>query len=71
MTSPYLWLLSLLAVLPATLFWNNRPVLLSFVAVFIASYVWLYWRIVRFQSPRWMIIKSNYESINIPKAGLQ
>ncbi|AQV95289.1 glycosyl transferase [Cupriavidus necator] len=57
MTSPYLWLLSLLAVLPATLFWNRRLVLLSFVAVFIISYVWLYWRIVRFQSPRWMIIK--------------
>ncbi|WP_455283535.1 MraY family glycosyltransferase [Cupriavidus necator] len=57
MTSPYLWLLSLLAVLPATLFWNNRTILLSFVGVFIASYVWLYWRIVRFQAPRWMIIK--------------
>jgi len=57
MTSPYLWLLSLMAVLPATLFWNNRTVLLIFIGLFIVLYVWLYWRIVRFQSPRWMIIK--------------
>ncbi|MGO4277683.1 UDP-N-acetylmuramyl pentapeptide phosphotransferase/UDP-N-acetylglucosamine-1-phosphate transferase [Cupriavidus sp. OV038] len=57
MTSPYLWLLSLMAVLPATLFWNNRIVLLIFIGLFIILYVWLYWRIVRFQSPRWMIIK--------------
>lgn len=33
MTSPYLWLLSLMAVLPATLFWNNEIALLAFVAV--------------------------------------
>ncbi|WP_186424856.1 MraY family glycosyltransferase [Cupriavidus metallidurans] len=57
MTSPYLWLLSLLAVLPATLFWNNRIVLLSFVIVFVVTYVQLYRRIVRFRSPRWMIVK--------------
>ncbi|WP_019451240.1 glycosyltransferase [Cupriavidus sp. BIS7] len=57
MTSPYLWLLSLLAVLPATLFWNNRIVLLSFVIVFVITYVQLYRRIVRFRSPRWMIVK--------------
>lgn len=57
MTSPYLWLLSLLAVLPATLFWNNRTVLLSFVVVFVVTYVRLYRRIVRFRSPRWMIVK--------------
>ncbi|WP_316673953.1 MraY family glycosyltransferase [Ralstonia chuxiongensis] len=57
MTSPYLWFLSLLAVLPATLFWNNRVVLLVFVGLFIVLYVKLYWKIVRFRSPRWMIIK--------------
>jgi UDP-N-acetylmuramyl pentapeptide phosphotransferase/UDP-N-acetylglucosamine-1-phosphate transferase len=60
MTSPYLWLLSLMAVLPATLFWNNEIALLAFVAVFIFFYVWLYWRIVRFQSPRWLIVKKHH-----------
>lgn len=57
MTSPYLWFLSLLAVLPATLFWNNRITLLIFIALFMALYVRLYWKIVRFRAPRWMIIK--------------
>ena len=60
LTSPYLWLLSLLAVLPATLFLNNELALLGFVAVFIFFYVWLYWRIVRFQSPRWLIVKKHH-----------
>ncbi|MGX0935985.1 UDP-N-acetylmuramyl pentapeptide phosphotransferase/UDP-N-acetylglucosamine-1-phosphate transferase [Cupriavidus metallidurans] len=59
MTSPYLWMISLLAVLPATLFWSNRLALPAFVLVFIVLYVWLYWRIVRFQSPRWMIVRRN------------
>ncbi|MDF3838043.1 glycosyltransferase [Cupriavidus basilensis] len=57
MTSPYLWLLSLFAVVPATLFWNNGIVLAIFSAVFMIFYVWLYWRIVRFQVPRWMIFR--------------
>lgn len=56
MTSPYLWLLSLMAVIPATLFWQHSWVLMVFCLLFILSYVWLYARIVRFRSPRWMIL---------------
>jgi UDP-N-acetylmuramyl pentapeptide phosphotransferase/UDP-N-acetylglucosamine-1-phosphate transferase len=56
-TSPYLWLLSLMAVIPATVFWRRTGVLMSFCALFIVSYVWLYARIVRFKSPRWMIFR--------------
>lgn len=56
MTSPYLWLLSLLAVVPATLFWRHTGVLILFIFVFVSTYVWLYARIVRFRSPRWMIL---------------
>jgi UDP-N-acetylmuramyl pentapeptide phosphotransferase/UDP-N-acetylglucosamine-1-phosphate transferase len=55
-TSPYLWLLSLMAVIPATLFWRHTWLLMSFCGLFIFSYVWLYARIVRFKSPRWMIL---------------
>jgi UDP-N-acetylmuramyl pentapeptide phosphotransferase/UDP-N-acetylglucosamine-1-phosphate transferase len=54
-TSPYLWLFSLTAVIPATLFWQNTGVLIIFCLLFIISYVWLYARIVRFKSPRWLI----------------
>jgi UDP-N-acetylmuramyl pentapeptide phosphotransferase/UDP-N-acetylglucosamine-1-phosphate transferase len=54
-TSPYLWLFSLMAVIPATVFWQNTTVLMIFCLLFIISYVWLYARIVRFKSPRWLI----------------
>ncbi|KQQ87476.1 glycosyltransferase family 4 protein [Massilia sp. Leaf139] len=54
-TSPYLWLFSLMAVIPATLFWQNTIVLIVFCLLFVISYVWLYARIVRFKSPRWLI----------------
>jgi UDP-N-acetylmuramyl pentapeptide phosphotransferase/UDP-N-acetylglucosamine-1-phosphate transferase len=54
-TSPYLWLFSLMAVVPATLFWQNTIVLIVFCLLFVISYVWLYARIVRFKSPRWLI----------------
>lgn len=55
MTSPYLWLLSLMAVVPATLFWRHTWALMVFCLLFIVSYLWLYARIVRFRAPRWMI----------------
>jgi UDP-N-acetylmuramyl pentapeptide phosphotransferase/UDP-N-acetylglucosamine-1-phosphate transferase len=56
LTSPYLWLLSLMAVVPATLLWRHTFVLMIFCLLFIVSYVWLYTRIVRFKAPRWMIL---------------
>jgi UDP-N-acetylmuramyl pentapeptide phosphotransferase/UDP-N-acetylglucosamine-1-phosphate transferase len=56
LTSPYLWLLSLMAVIPATVFWRHTWVLMTFCVLFVVSYVWLYARIVRFRSPRWMIL---------------
>jgi UDP-N-acetylmuramyl pentapeptide phosphotransferase/UDP-N-acetylglucosamine-1-phosphate transferase len=55
LTSPYLWLFSLMAVIPATVFWRNTAVLIFFCFLFIVSYVWLYARIVRFKAPRWLI----------------
>jgi hypothetical protein len=39
---------------PAVLFWSNSAVLAGFLALFGVSYVGLYWRIVRFKSPRWL-----------------
>jgi len=54
MTSPYLWLLCMLSVAPAVLFWDNTLVLAVFLVLFGLSYVALYWRIVRFKAPRWM-----------------
>lgn len=53
-TSPYLWVLNLLAVVPAVLFWNQASVLLGFIILFIGVYVWLYKSIVKFHTPRWL-----------------
>jgi hypothetical protein len=36
------------------LWWDSTPVLTFFIALFAASYLWLYWRIVRFRAPRWL-----------------
>jgi UDP-N-acetylmuramyl pentapeptide phosphotransferase/UDP-N-acetylglucosamine-1-phosphate transferase len=54
MTSPYLWMLCMLSVVPAVLWWDSTPVLALFVALFALSYVAIYWRIVRFRTPRWL-----------------
>ena len=50
-TSPYLWALSFCAVIPAILFWKNHIVLKVFTIVFLLTYLWIYWGIVRFKSP--------------------
>jgi UDP-N-acetylmuramyl pentapeptide phosphotransferase/UDP-N-acetylglucosamine-1-phosphate transferase len=53
-TSPYLWLLSSLAVFPAILFWEHTWVLQLFSLIFCISYVLLYRSIVRFSTPSWL-----------------
>jgi len=56
MTAPYLWVLSSLAVAPAVL-WHDRGELLApMFALFVVSYVWLYFRIARLKVPRWMVL---------------
>jgi len=57
MTSPYLWLLSTMSAIPSVLWWHNSRVLQAFIMVFAMTYLWLYWRIVRFRSPRWMLLR--------------
>lgn len=53
-TSPYLWVLSSFAVLPAVLFWQHTYVLQGFAFLFCATYVWIYRSIVKFQTPNWL-----------------
>jgi UDP-N-acetylmuramyl pentapeptide phosphotransferase/UDP-N-acetylglucosamine-1-phosphate transferase len=58
LTAPYLWLLSSVAALPATLWWRYPHALQAAVAVFCVFYVWLYLRLVRFRAPRWLVLRS-------------
>lgn len=57
MTSPYLWMLCLASVLPSLLWWQSTLVLTGFLVLFVISYVWLYARIVRFKTPKWLIFR--------------
>jgi UDP-GlcNAc:undecaprenyl-phosphate GlcNAc-1-phosphate transferase len=53
-TSPFLWMLSGCAVIPAVLFWRSTPTLMIFAAIFALSYVQLYKLVVRFKTPKWL-----------------
>jgi UDP-N-acetylmuramyl pentapeptide phosphotransferase/UDP-N-acetylglucosamine-1-phosphate transferase len=55
MTAPYLWILCSISIVPALLCWDNQLLLQIFIVVFILIYLWLYWSIVRFSSPSWLI----------------
>jgi len=58
MTSPYLWLLAALSVIPAILFWRHHLILKAFAVLFAVTYVWIYFSIVRFKVPQWFRIWS-------------
>ncbi|XZG70779.1 MraY family glycosyltransferase [Chitinibacteraceae bacterium HSL-7] len=58
MTSPYLWMISSLAVVPATLWWGNALMLQLTTVAFIGGYIWLYRSISRFRSPRWLVYRN-------------
>ena len=57
MTSPYLWLLCSLSVIPAVAWWNDTAMLTGFLLLFMVSYIVLYWRIVRFKVPKWLVFR--------------
>jgi UDP-N-acetylmuramyl pentapeptide phosphotransferase/UDP-N-acetylglucosamine-1-phosphate transferase len=54
MTSPFLWLLCMLSVVPAVLFWDQTVLLAVCLVLFVVTYLVLYWNIVRFRSPSWL-----------------
>lgn len=53
-TSPYLWLLSSLAVIPSILLYQSTLALSVFIIFYGIAYVWLYARIVKFKTPKWL-----------------
>ena len=57
LTSPYLWAMSSLAVVPATLFWQNTALLRTFVLAFVGFYVFIYWTIYQARFPKWLSIR--------------
>lgn len=57
LTSPYLWILTSVGVLPAVVFWRYTIALQVCTLVFAVVYVYGYARIVRFRAPRWWVIR--------------
>ena len=53
-TSPYLWVLSGFAVIPAVLFWRSSTILMIFAGLFACTYIWIYKSIVHFKLPKWL-----------------
>ena len=57
MTSPFLWALSAMSVVPAVMFWDSTGWLCIGIVVFGCSYITLYWRIVRFRGSRRTLLR--------------
>ena len=53
-TAPYLWILAGLSITPAILWWQSTSILMAAFLVFIACYLWLYLRIIKYKTPRWL-----------------
>lgn len=55
MTAPYFWLPKMVTAVLAVAFYDNAVALILSTVLYVACYVWLYWRIVKFKTPRWMV----------------
>ena len=53
-TSPFLWILSSLAVFPAAIWWNRTWILEVLTVLFCIFYIYIYRSIVQFKIPRWL-----------------
>ncbi|MDE1891829.1 MAG: glycosyltransferase family 4 protein [Betaproteobacteria bacterium] len=58
-TSPYLWLMCLLSVIPAVLFYRNTQALMLCTFVYSVFYVVVYQGMTRRRLPRWLMIHKN------------
>lgn len=57
MTTPYLWGMGLITVIPALLFRENTLALQIICGLFVLFYGWLYRRLAHFKAPRWMVTR--------------
>ena len=57
LTSPYLWVMSSFAVIPATIFWQSSRVLQLFALLFASTYLLIYRSIYQARFPKWLSIQ--------------
>jgi UDP-N-acetylmuramyl pentapeptide phosphotransferase/UDP-N-acetylglucosamine-1-phosphate transferase len=53
-TSPYIWLLAFIGILPATIFWDNQVYLITSFILFCGIYLVAFLAIIRFKVPKWI-----------------
>ena len=53
-TSPYLWVLSSLSIVPTLFCWNSTPALIVCAVGFVLLYLYIYRKMVRFKVPGWV-----------------
>jgi len=58
MASPYLWVLTLIGLAPATIWWDDPVILCISLVVFAAVYIWIYSRLVLWRRPSWLLLPS-------------
>jgi UDP-N-acetylmuramyl pentapeptide phosphotransferase/UDP-N-acetylglucosamine-1-phosphate transferase len=56
MTAPYLWMLCVTSLVPALAFWDSTPLIGACMLLFALTYIALYRRIVRFKTPKWLVV---------------
>lgn len=57
LTSPYLWALCLMSVMPGVIFWQETLILQLFILIFIIIYIFLYRSLVKFSTPKWITLR--------------
>lgn len=57
LTAPYLWVVCSLSAFPAVIWWDDTRALAIWLVVYAVGYSTVYWRIVRFRTPRWLVFK--------------
>jgi UDP-GlcNAc:undecaprenyl-phosphate GlcNAc-1-phosphate transferase len=54
--APYIWVGTTLFIVPALLVWHSTFWLVTLAAAFWVGYLWLYFRLMRWHTPNWLII---------------
>lgn len=58
LTAPYLWTMTLLTALPAVIFYDKPHWLIFFLTLFVGTYLWIYYRLISFRRPKWLMIRA-------------
>lgn len=58
LTSPYLWAMASITVIPATIFWENKILLQITTLFFTGFYIYIYRKIYTARFPKWLAIKN-------------